>query len=125
MKRIIWSLIFVAATVVSSAAQDVIKAPDSWDKLALKADEVVKVTMDKKMLQFASKFMDDDDDRDVHGLPPAPRACGSASARACGATRRDGLWCSARLPPSIRPRVRVGHPPARMKCCDAPSEGDQ
>lgn len=64
MKRIIWSLIFVAAMALSGAAQDVIKAPDSWDKLALKADEVVKVTLDKKMLQFASKFMDDEDDKE-------------------------------------------------------------
>ena len=30
--------------------------------LAAKADEVVKVTMDKKMLQFASKFMDSEGD---------------------------------------------------------------
>lgn len=62
MKRIFWSVVFIAANVIGSAAQDVIKVPESWDKLAAKADEVVKVTMDKKMLQFASKFMDNEGD---------------------------------------------------------------
>ncbi len=64
MKRILSSFIFLVASVVGSAAQDVIKVPDSWEKLAAKADEVVKVTMDKKMLQFASKFMDAEDDQE-------------------------------------------------------------
>jgi hypothetical protein len=64
MKRIFWSVVFLAASVIGSAAQDVIKVPESWDKLAAKADEVVKVTMDKKMLQFASKFMDNEGDEE-------------------------------------------------------------
>jgi hypothetical protein len=61
MKRIFWCAIFLAASVLGSPAQT-IKVPESWDKLAAKADEVVKVTLDKKMLQFASRFMDNEDD---------------------------------------------------------------
>lgn len=63
MKRIFWCVVVVAASVLGSPAQ-AIKVPDSWDKLAAKADEVVKVTMDKKMLQFAAKFMDNEGDKE-------------------------------------------------------------
>jgi hypothetical protein len=61
MKRIAWCAALILASVLASQAQQ-IKVPESWDKLAAKADEVVNVTMDKKMLQFASKFMEDEDD---------------------------------------------------------------
>ena len=47
---------------VSAAGAQVIKVPENWDRLAAKADEVVNVTLDKKMLGLASKFMDDEDD---------------------------------------------------------------
>ena len=67
MKRILWSAIFLFTAVFGASAQE-IKVPESWDQLASKADEVVKVTMDKKMLQFASKFMNDDDDEDGREL---------------------------------------------------------
>ena len=64
MKRIFWSIVFHCRERDRDAAQDVIKVPESWDKLAAKADEVVKVTMDKKMLQFATKFMDNEGDEE-------------------------------------------------------------
>ncbi len=62
MKRMLFSLLFLALSVIPGLGQDAIKVPESWDKLAAKADEVVKVTMDKKMLQFALKFMDNEGD---------------------------------------------------------------
>src|SRR5207253_6564438 len=61
MKRIVWCTIFVVASAVASAAQ-AIKIPESWDKLAAKADEAVNVNMGRKMLHFASMFMDKEDD---------------------------------------------------------------
>lgn len=57
----LWSALLVLAAGVGAGAQE-IKVPSTWDQLSAKADEVVNVTMDKKMLQFATKFMDDDDD---------------------------------------------------------------
>lgn len=59
--KILWCAVLILASGVAAGAQE-IKVPSSWDQLAAKADEVVKVTMDKKMLAFASKFMDDEDD---------------------------------------------------------------
>ncbi len=53
--------ILILACVAASAAQT-LRVPESWEKLAAKADEVVNVKMDRKMLRFASKFMDDDND---------------------------------------------------------------
>jgi hypothetical protein len=62
MKRtLLWCTILMLACVAASVAQS-LKVPESWDKLAAKADEVVNVKMDRKMLSFASKFMDDDND---------------------------------------------------------------
>jgi hypothetical protein len=48
-------------SVLAGAAQ-VIHVPESWSALATKAKEVVNVDMDKKMLQFASSFMDKQED---------------------------------------------------------------
>lgn len=59
--KILWCAVLILASGIAAGAQE-IKVPSSWDQLAAKADEVVKVTMDKKMLQFASKFMDNEDD---------------------------------------------------------------
>lgn len=59
--KILWCAVLILASGIGAGAQE-IKVPSSWDQLAAKADEVVKVTMDKKMLAFASKFMDDEDD---------------------------------------------------------------
>jgi len=61
MKRMLWCTLFVVATAACGVAQT-IKVPESWDKLAGKADEVVNVNMDHRMLQFASKFMDKEGD---------------------------------------------------------------
>ena len=52
--------LLVLASVTAAGAQ-AIKVPENWDRLAAKADEVVNVTLDKKMLGLASKFMDEDD----------------------------------------------------------------
>ncbi len=65
--KTIWCAVLILAAGMGAGAQE-IKVPSSWDKLATKADEVVKVTMDKKMLQFASKFMDDKDDAEGQRL---------------------------------------------------------
>ncbi|MGH9522274.1 MAG: DUF4252 domain-containing protein [Terriglobales bacterium] len=62
MRRLLWAVLMFAVTIPCAA--QVIKAPESWDKLAAKADEVVKVDLDKKMLQFASRFMDSEDDQE-------------------------------------------------------------
>lgn len=53
--------LLVLASVTAAGAQ-AIKVPENWDRLSAKADEVVNVTLDKKMLGLASKFMDDEDD---------------------------------------------------------------
>jgi Domain of unknown function (DUF4252) len=55
------SAILVLVSVTATGAQ-AIKVPENWDRLAAKADEVVNVTLDKKMLGLASKFMDDEND---------------------------------------------------------------
>lgn len=60
MRNRLWAVVAVVAICLPAAGQ-VIKAPEGWDKLAARADEVVKVDLDKKMLQFASRFMDSDD----------------------------------------------------------------
>jgi Domain of unknown function (DUF4252) len=60
MKQALWIGLLAFATVVPIAAQT-IKIPESWDKLAAKANEVVNVNLDKGMLQSASKFMDNPD----------------------------------------------------------------
>ena len=61
MRKPFWCAVFILIAGLVAGAQE-IKVPSSWDQLAAKADEVVKVTMDKKMLQFASKFMDNEGD---------------------------------------------------------------
>src|ERR1700730_18467903 len=63
MKRMLWCTLFAVACGVASLAQS-FKVPESWDKLAAKADEVVNIKLDGKMLHFASKFMNDKDDAD-------------------------------------------------------------
>jgi hypothetical protein len=67
MKRLWWCAVCVIAGVAASAAQK-IRVPESWDKLAAQANESVKVTMDRKMLQFASKFMNDEHDQEGKNL---------------------------------------------------------
>ncbi len=59
--KTLWCAVLIAVSGLAAWAQE-IKVPSSWDRLAAKADEVVKVTMDKKMLQFASRFMDKEGD---------------------------------------------------------------
>jgi len=61
--------IAIAAAMLPAWAQE-IKLPVNLDALADKADEAVSVTMDKSMLQFASKFLHDkdDDEADVRKL---------------------------------------------------------
>ena len=60
--------IVLAAAMLPAWAQE-IKMPANLDALADKADDAVTVTIDKSMLQFASKFMDrDGDEADVRKL---------------------------------------------------------
>ena len=61
MKRVLGWAVVVLMGALASAGQE-IKAPPSWDKLAATADEVVNVNMDRRMLRFAAKFMDDEGD---------------------------------------------------------------
>ena len=56
------ALLFLAATLVAHGQK--IQIPDSWDKLAAKAQQVDNVTLDKSMLGLAAKFMKDDNDQD-------------------------------------------------------------
>jgi len=67
MKRFLWCVVFVIASVVPGASQ-AIRAPESWDKLAAQASEVVKLTLDRKMLQFASRFMNNEGDEESKRL---------------------------------------------------------
>jgi hypothetical protein len=67
--------IALAAVMLPAWAQPMawaqeIKLPVNLDALADKADEAVTVTMDKSMLQFAAKFLNDkdDDEADVRKL---------------------------------------------------------
>jgi len=66
MKQL-WLAVLMFAAGHGAGAQE-IKVPSSWDQLAARADEVVKVTMDRKMLQYASKFMEDQDDTESKRL---------------------------------------------------------
>lgn len=63
MKRFLWCAVFGVASVVPGASQ-AIRVPESWDKLAAQANEVVKVTLDRRMLQFASHYMNNEDDQE-------------------------------------------------------------
>lgn len=63
MKRILWCALIVVGTVFAAEAQK-IQIPESWERLAAKADEVDNVTLDKNMLQLASKFIKEDNDQD-------------------------------------------------------------
>jgi hypothetical protein len=56
------TMVFAAALLPAWAQE--IKMPVNLDALAEKADNAVTVTLDKSMLQFASKFMHDKDDED-------------------------------------------------------------
>ncbi|HTS66492.1 MAG TPA: DUF4252 domain-containing protein [Candidatus Acidoferrales bacterium] len=60
------ALIALAAAVIPAWAQE-IKMPVNLDALAAKADEAVTVTLDKSMLQFAGKFLHDEEE-DVRKL---------------------------------------------------------
>jgi hypothetical protein len=63
------AMIAFAAALLPAWAQE-IKLPVNLDALTNKADEAVSVTMDKSMLQFAGKFLNDkdDDEADVRKL---------------------------------------------------------
>ena len=63
MKRIYLCALIVLGGALAVEAQK-IQIPESWDRLASKADEVDNVTLDKNMLQLASKFMKDDNEQD-------------------------------------------------------------
>jgi hypothetical protein len=79
MKSKLWCAVLVLACCAANAVAQInsgaqtsaasqIKVPESWDKLAAKADEVVNVTLDKKTLAFAARFMNDKDDKDARQL---------------------------------------------------------
>ncbi len=61
MRRILGCAMLVAMAALACAGQ-VIKVPESWDRLAAKADQVTTINMDRNMLKFASKFMDNEGD---------------------------------------------------------------
>jgi len=61
--KTIWLLVIVMMMAAMGDAQT-IKVPESWNQLAAKADEVANITLDRKMLKFAAKFMDMDKDED-------------------------------------------------------------
>ncbi len=63
MKKFIVSLILVVLTAGTAFSQD-LKLP-ALDNLKAKASEVVDVTMDKNMLNFASKFLSNKEPDDV------------------------------------------------------------
>jgi hypothetical protein len=67
MNRIAAVLVMIAALAVGSHGQ-ALKMPVDFDKLAAKASETTEVTLDAHMLQLASKFMNDDDDREAREL---------------------------------------------------------
>ncbi len=52
----------IAFLFAVGASAQCLKIPADLDRLAAKAAEVVDVTLDASMLQFASKFMNDEDD---------------------------------------------------------------
>lgn len=58
-------LLVCAVVLTCSAFSQELKFPADLDKLAAKATEVVDVTMDKAMLDFASKFLSDKDADEV------------------------------------------------------------
>jgi hypothetical protein len=61
--KTIWLLVIVLVMAATADAQT-IKVPESWNQLAEKADEVANITLDRKMLKFAAKFMAMDKDED-------------------------------------------------------------
>ena len=61
--KTVWLLVIVMMMAAMGDAQT-IKVPESWNQLAAKADEVANITLDRKMLKFAAKFMDMDKDED-------------------------------------------------------------
>lgn len=63
MKNLICTLILIILTACAASSQE-LKLP-SLDNLKAKATEVVDVTMDKNMLNFASKFLSNKDADDI------------------------------------------------------------
>jgi hypothetical protein len=63
---VIITVLLVAGSGMSFAQQ--LKFPPQLDQLAAKASEVVDVNMDRKMLDFASRFMDAEDDAEAKAL---------------------------------------------------------
>ena len=61
MRIAIIALAALLPSMLPAGAQE-IKLPANLDRLAEKAEESVVVTMDKPMLQFAGKFLKDEDD---------------------------------------------------------------
>jgi hypothetical protein len=51
------------AAVTAAAWGQVIKLPDSVERLGAKAEQTVEITMDKSMLRFAGKFLSDKGDQ--------------------------------------------------------------
>lgn len=67
MRKMIWTTVLAASMAatgaISAMAQDALPAPSPIEKqLAERASHVTEVTLDKNMLAFAAKFMDDDKD---------------------------------------------------------------
>lgn len=65
-----WLMVIVLLLVASAgpAWAQQLKFPPELEQLAAKASEVVDVNMDRKMLDFAGRFMEDEDDAEARAL---------------------------------------------------------
>lgn len=64
MRRVFCAIAILASALCASG--QTIKIPESWDKLAAKADEVTNLTLDKSSLRLGAKFIrDGSDDKSV------------------------------------------------------------
>lgn len=67
MKRFGIALILALITATGTCAQD-FKMPVNLDRLASKASETTEVTLNGRMLQLASKFMNDEGDEEAREM---------------------------------------------------------
>lgn len=70
MKRVMWLAICMSMLLSagSAAFAQAVKFSPDLERLAAKASEVVDVNMDRRMLDFASKFMEAEDDAEAKAL---------------------------------------------------------
>jgi hypothetical protein len=68
MKRARSLAVFITVLLASCALAQELRFPPDMDKLAAKASETVDVNMDRRMLDFASRFMEAEDDAEARAL---------------------------------------------------------